>query len=1151
MTQLTPFCRRYLVLEYVEGGELFHYISRNGRLAEDEAIRIFRQIISGLSYCHRFTICHRDLKPENILMDRLGNVKIVDFGMAALQPANKWLKTSCGSPHYASPEVIQAKNYRGDRADIWSSGIILYAMLTGTLPFDSDGTDHRVVCRLVIQGRYTFPEGMSSHAKDLISRMLQYDPRDRIPMKRMWDHPLLRRYESLDSLDANGNPYIGELPPLTLTDCGPPIRNRKDIDKELLRNLQNLWHEVSEEEVARKLLSDAPNHERVLYSKLLRFREEHLETYQGPTMEYSVSDYHHTQEPARRSSTRASLQSTKRRQSQYSILREGLPRQSHSHTHRRQPSLAATEQSYDPYRPSSKQQMAKVEAQQSHIMVLREPSAGSCQRTISGQGRRISLRNPALARLQGDYSIPNSSSISANSQKRRISSRTSRRSMISNSSARANARKSLSYKRNVSFVHQRKHSNAMNQPTLRSNQASSPFTLHERYSRDEKVRAGERNGAPELPDPPSTFVAADSPKPEITQVVRSKQSPTKKKKAVPDIVLTRSSQYWKDDARKVSTELEKYIDEAFNRSSMQSNTTRTTEFSRTTEEQDHNNNTPATTLSHCEDSTISTLQQRRPAKLTKTPDKSVLQRPLPELPSPEYPGSNELTRKELAKARDLLKQRAADPSIKGSLDDVIAHLDRLMQPSAVRIQEQERRAASTPDPKSPLEKREDTFERFFKEGYTGIRSASEPMQTSRGVHQHPRATVRKVERNDGHEPISPLKPLTIRKKSGSSTPSDGSIRLGSKSSQEQMPIFEDIRPYTPVLSGEYRSAGLSLLDRALEPIEEDDDKENFDPIDRKRKTLSGESKKRGWFRLGAQSQGYQEKDKARTSTEVPQERHSVPSGEEIGGQAVDNIDKQPPIETKTRARGRFFKMFGKRKAKSVKDLSKETSGGKGFDLSHTAFTTNHHTIEYILDDTESIDSVTTSARHPSAYMSGALPPTNASTTSIQNRSSRKTTFSQDTNVVAGPLISRTINQQPQNWLARFLRIKPAVQILCFQISKVRALKQTASIFREWRAHGMRDIVVDKAGFRVFARVSKNNSLKIKEVDIAAEFFTVLEGGRRAGLSVARISQEKGAKSSFETVFEALESLLKARGLLVGEDEGVRLRGMTGVLGSSG
>jgi len=213
-------------------------------------------MIAGLSYCHRFNICHRDLKPENILMDRQGNIKIVDFGMAALQPANKWLTTSCGSPHYASPEVIQAKNYRGDRADIWSSGIILYAMLTGTLPFDSQNDNHKDVIQLVLTGKYIFPEELSVHAKDLIWRMLQYDPRQRIPMKKMWEHPLLRRYESLDALDPNGNAYIGPPAPLTTNDCGLPIRHRKDLDGELLRNLQNLWHGVAADEVTQKLLTD-------------------------------------------------------------------------------------------------------------------------------------------------------------------------------------------------------------------------------------------------------------------------------------------------------------------------------------------------------------------------------------------------------------------------------------------------------------------------------------------------------------------------------------------------------------------------------------------------------------------------------------------------------------------------------------------------------------------------------------------------------------------------------------------------------------------------------------------------------------------------------------------------------------------------------
>ena len=178
---ILTFHYRYLVLEYVEGGELFDHISSNVRLPEPEAIRIFRQMIAGLSYCHRFNICHRDLKPENILMDRNRNIKIVDFGMAALQPANKWLTTSCGSPHYASPEVIRAQNYRGDKADIWSCGVILYAMLTGTLPFDATGDWHAVI-EMVLAGEYGFPEGLSPEAEDLIVRMLQTDPKQRIPI---------------------------------------------------------------------------------------------------------------------------------------------------------------------------------------------------------------------------------------------------------------------------------------------------------------------------------------------------------------------------------------------------------------------------------------------------------------------------------------------------------------------------------------------------------------------------------------------------------------------------------------------------------------------------------------------------------------------------------------------------------------------------------------------------------------------------------------------------------------------------------------------------------------------------------------------------------------------------------------------------------
>ena len=128
----------YLILEYVEGGELFDYLCERGRLPAREALGYFQQIIAAIDYCHRFNIAHRDLKPENLLLDRDKNIKVADFGMAVWQSAGNMLNTACGSPHYAAPEVIKGEAYDGTAADIWSCGVILYVMLCGRLPFDDD-----------------------------------------------------------------------------------------------------------------------------------------------------------------------------------------------------------------------------------------------------------------------------------------------------------------------------------------------------------------------------------------------------------------------------------------------------------------------------------------------------------------------------------------------------------------------------------------------------------------------------------------------------------------------------------------------------------------------------------------------------------------------------------------------------------------------------------------------------------------------------------------------------------------------------------------------------------------------------------------------------------------------------------------------------
>ncbi|ODQ58872.1 hypothetical protein WICANDRAFT_22521, partial [Wickerhamomyces anomalus NRRL Y-366-8] len=179
----------YLVLEYVEGGELFDYLIKKGRLQEKEAIHYFQQIINGVSYCHQFNICHRDLKPENLLLDKNLNIKIADFGMAALEINSKLLETSCGSPHYASPEIVTGKNYHGSPSDVWSCGIILFALLTGHLPFDDENI--RKLLIKVQTGKFIMPNYLSKDAKDLIWKMLKVNPMERIKIQDILKHPLL------------------------------------------------------------------------------------------------------------------------------------------------------------------------------------------------------------------------------------------------------------------------------------------------------------------------------------------------------------------------------------------------------------------------------------------------------------------------------------------------------------------------------------------------------------------------------------------------------------------------------------------------------------------------------------------------------------------------------------------------------------------------------------------------------------------------------------------------------------------------------------------------------------------------------------------------------------------------------------------------
>ena len=208
----------YIIMEYCEGGELFDYIVEKERLDEFESSIFFYQLINALDYIHSKGVAHRDLKPENLLLSQNKNIKIIDFGLSNFfETGIGGLATPCGSPSYASPEIIKGEIYDGFKIDIWASGIILFAMLCGYLPFDDDeeeekeeshdkryfsqsntnnkeekSEDNEVLFQKILEGKIEFPDYLSDVAIDLIKKMLVVEPEDRIELDEIKKHKFYR-----------------------------------------------------------------------------------------------------------------------------------------------------------------------------------------------------------------------------------------------------------------------------------------------------------------------------------------------------------------------------------------------------------------------------------------------------------------------------------------------------------------------------------------------------------------------------------------------------------------------------------------------------------------------------------------------------------------------------------------------------------------------------------------------------------------------------------------------------------------------------------------------------------------------------------------------------------------------------------------------
>uniref|UniRef100_A0A8D0CI69 Maternal embryonic leucine zipper kinase n=1 Tax=Scleropages formosus TaxID=113540 RepID=A0A8D0CI69_SCLFO len=187
----------FMVLEYCPGGELFDYIIAKDRLSEEETRVFFRQIVSALAYVHSQGYAHRDLKPENLLIDEDHNLKLIDFGLCAKPKGGLGyeLKTCCGSPAYAAPELIQGKAYIGSEADVWSMGVLLFALLCGYLPFDDDNC--MALYRKIMRGNYDIPHWLSTGSILLLNQMLQVEPKLRITVRQLLGHPwVMKGYSS-------------------------------------------------------------------------------------------------------------------------------------------------------------------------------------------------------------------------------------------------------------------------------------------------------------------------------------------------------------------------------------------------------------------------------------------------------------------------------------------------------------------------------------------------------------------------------------------------------------------------------------------------------------------------------------------------------------------------------------------------------------------------------------------------------------------------------------------------------------------------------------------------------------------------------------------------------------------------------------------
>ncbi|KAH0701431.1 hypothetical protein KY285_015709 [Solanum tuberosum] len=248
----------YLVMEIASGGDLHAKLICHGRFSDSTARFYFHQLVSALHFCHQNGVTHRDIKPQNILLDQNNNLKISDFGLSALpeQLKNGLLHTACGTPGYTAPEVAYRKGYNGEKADSWSCGVILFAFLSGYLPFDSGNLSN--MYRAIHRRDFRFPNWVSKSARSVINKLLDPNPSTRLSieqlMKLSWFKKSNQQQKSSDCVFEKNRTNLGGINAFDIISMSSGLNLSRLFESDLSKREMKFTTNARIEEVEEKVM---------------------------------------------------------------------------------------------------------------------------------------------------------------------------------------------------------------------------------------------------------------------------------------------------------------------------------------------------------------------------------------------------------------------------------------------------------------------------------------------------------------------------------------------------------------------------------------------------------------------------------------------------------------------------------------------------------------------------------------------------------------------------------------------------------------------------------------------------------------------------------------------------------------------------------